>query len=97
MALFNFGKKKEAAQSALPDIRSIQVLGGGCKSCHNLLEAAQEAVKRLDLNVEVEYITDMEAIMAAGVMRTPALVVDGKVVVSGRVPKTGEIEKLLRG
>ena len=99
MALFHFGKKKEE-NKILPanhDIRSIKVLGGGCKSCHDLLIAAQEAAKRLDLNVEVEYITDMEKIMAYGAMRMPLLVVNEKIVSMGRVLKTAEVEKLLRG
>ena len=75
----------------------IQVLGSGCKNCHALYEAAKEAAKKLDLPLEVEYITDMEKIMTYGVMRMPALVVNEKVVSMGKVLKTADIEKLLRG
>ena len=75
----------------------IKVLGAGCKSCHALYEAAKEAVRNLDLNIEVEYITDMEKIMAYGVMRMPALAVNEKVVSMGKVLKAAEIEKLLKG
>ena len=75
----------------------IMVLGSGCKSCHALYEATKEAVKKLDLPLEVEYITDMEKIMAYGVMRMPALVVNEKVVSMGKVLKAADIEKLLRG
>ena len=75
----------------------IKVLGAGCKSCHMLYEAAKEAVQNLDLKVEVEYITDMEKIMAYGVMRMPALVVNDKVVSTGKVLKAAEVEKLLKG
>lgn len=78
-------------------IKSIQVLGSGCKSCRELLKNTKEAAARLDLGVEVEYITDMERIMASGVMRTPALVVNTRIVSMGRVLKPAEVEKLLRG
>ena len=82
---------------AVNGICCIKVLGSGCKSCHALYEAAKEAVKKLDLPLEVEYITDMERIMEYGVMRMPALVVNEKVVSMGKVLKTADIEKLLRG
>ena len=75
----------------------IKVLGSGCKSCHALYEATKEAVKKLDLTIEVEYITDMEMIMEYGVMRMPALVVNEKVVSMGKVLKAVDVEKLLRG
>ena len=75
----------------------VKVLGAGCKSCHELYEAAKEAVKKLDLPLEVEYITDMEKIMEYGVMRMPALVVNDKVVSMGKVLKAAEVEKLLKG
>ena len=75
----------------------VKVLGAGCKSCHELYEATKEAVKGLDLSLEVEYITDMEKIMEYGVMRMPALVVNEKVVSVGKVLKAAEVEKLLKG
>ena len=75
----------------------IKVLGAGCKSCHALYEATREAVKKLDLSIEVEYITDMEKIMEYGVMRMPALVLNDKVVSMGKVLKAAEVEKLLKG
>ena len=75
----------------------IKVLGAGCKSCHELYEATKEAVKKLDLSIEVEYITDMERIMEYGVMRMPALVVNDKVISMGKVLKAPEVEKLLKG
>ena len=104
MALFNFGKKKEERKvptcccgTPVDGICCIKVLGAGCKSCHALYEAAKEAVHSLDLNIEVEYITDMEKIMEYGVMRMPALVVNEKVVSMGKVLKAAEVEKLLKG
>lgn len=74
----------------------IKVLGAGCKSCHAQYENAQEAVKAMGLNVEVEYITDMQKVMAYGIMSMPAIVVNEKVVSMGKVLKAGELEKLLR-
>lgn len=74
----------------------IKVLGAGCKSCHEQYENAKAAVKALGLSVEVEYITDMEKVMAYGVMSMPAIVVNDKVVSMGKVLKAADVEKLLR-
>lgn len=74
----------------------IKVLGSGCKNCHDLFEAAKSAVKNMGLNVEVEYVTDMEKIMEYGVMSMPALVVHEKVVSMGKVLKATDVEKVLR-
>lgn len=102
MALFNFGKKKEEKKttgcccgSSTTDIRSVKVLGAGCKSCHAQYENAVVAVKALGLPVEVEYITDMEKVMGYGVMRMPAVVVNEKVVSMGKVLNAADVEKLL--
>ena len=73
----------------------IKVLGSGCKSCHALLEATKEAVKNMGLNIEVEYVTDMEKIMEYGVMSMPALVVNEQIASMGKVLKAAEVEKLL--
>lgn len=73
----------------------IKVLGAGCKSCHEQYENAKKAVENLGLNVEVEYITDMEKVMSYGVMSMPALLVNDKIVSVGKVLKPKEIEKLL--
>ena len=75
---------------------SIKVLGAGCKSCHAQYENAKAAVKALGLSVEVEYITDMEKVMAYGAMSMPAIVVNEQVVSMGRVLTAAEVEKLLR-
>ena len=74
----------------------IKVLGSGCKNCHALWEASKAAVQNIGLNVEVEYVTNMEKIMGYGVMRMPALVVNEKVVSMGKVLKAADVEKLLR-
>lgn len=75
---------------------NIKVLGAGCKSCHEQYENAKSAVEAMGLGVEVEYITDMEKVMAYGVMSMPALVVNDKVVSMGRVLKAADVEKLLK-
>lgn len=79
----------------LSSIESIKVLGAGCKSCHMQYENVKEAVKKLAVSVEPEYVTDMEKVMAYGVMSMPAIVVNEKVVSMGKVLKTTDVEKLL--
>lgn len=111
MALFGFGKKKKEEQNAPCSCQcgcsasagvehksgaAIQVLGTGCASCHTLLENTQEAVRNLGLNVDVEYVQDMAAIVGYGVMSLPALVAYGKVVSAGKVLKPAQIEALLK-
>ena len=59
-------------------VLSIKVLGSGCKKCHDLNEITKAAVKELGINIEVEYITDMEKIISYGVMSMPALVINEK-------------------
>ncbi len=73
----------------------IKILGAGCKSCHEQYENAKAAVKAMGLDLEVEYITDMEKVMAYGVMSMPAIVVNEKVVSMGKVLKAADVEKLL--
>lgn len=74
----------------------IKVLGAGCKSCHQLYENVKEAAAKLGLDVEVEYITDMEKVMSYGAMSMPALVINEQVVSVGKVLKEKEIEALLK-
>ena len=73
----------------------IQVLGSGCPTCKKLFELTQQAVKELDLNADVEYITDVAKIIELGVMSSPVLAVDGKPVMSGFVPDVEKIKSLL--
>ena len=74
----------------------VKILGAGCKSCHEQYENAKAAVAALGLKIEVEYITDMEKVMAYGVMSMPAIVVNDQVVSMGKVLKAADMEKLLR-
>jgi small redox-active disulfide protein 2 len=77
-------------------MKRIQVLGPGCPNCSRLASVAEEVVKELGVEYEMEKVTEITAIVAFGVMKTPALAVDGKVLVSGRVPSRDEIRELLR-
>ena len=89
---------EESAESNCCDnnkVTSIKVLGAGCKNCHEQFENAKKAVVDLGLELEVEYITDMEKIMAYGVMSMPAIVVNEKVASMGKVLKSAEVIKLL--
>ncbi len=74
---------------------NILVLGSGCKKCNQLEDATKEALKELGRTDEVGHITDFTQIAAYGVMSTPALVIDGKVVSTGKVLKPKDIVKLL--
>ena len=73
----------------------IKVLGTGCKKCNELEQATRNTIEMLDINANIEKEEDIMKIMEYGVNRTPALVVDGKVVVSGRVPSEKELNELL--
>lgn len=73
----------------------VKVLGPGCKNCVALEKAAQEAIDRLGLDATVEKVTDYATIVGYGVMATPALVVDKKVVSTGRVLTPTHIGELL--
>ncbi|MDY0133298.1 MAG: thioredoxin family protein [Desulforegulaceae bacterium] len=74
----------------------IQILGTGCAKCNKLAENAKKAAQESGISFEVEKITDMKQIMAMGVMMTPALAVDGKIKVVGKIPSPDEIKKLLK-
>ena len=74
----------------------IRVLGMGCPNCLELEKRAKEAVKQLGIKVEFEKVTDIAKIMEYGVMSTPALVVNKKVVVSGKVPSIEDLKKLIK-
>lgn len=88
--------EKKCCGKAADGICCIKVLGSGCKSCHALLEAAEEAVRSMGLTIEVEYVTDMEKIMQYGVMSMPALVINEQVISMGKVLKVNEVETFLK-
>jgi len=74
---------------------TIKILGSGCKSCITLCDNTKEAIKALGIEAEIIKITDFAEIAKYGVMSTPALVIDEKVVSFGKVLKSKEIEKIL--
>ena len=76
-------------------MKKLQILGTGCPKCQKLTEAAETAARELGLEYELEKVRDINEIMKFGVMFTPALVVDGEVKVSGKVPEVAEIKKIL--
>jgi small redox-active disulfide protein 2 len=73
----------------------VKVLGPGCANCQNLEKATRAALTDLGLEATVEKVTDYATIAGYGVMSTPALVVDEKVVLAGRVPGTAQVRELL--
>ena len=74
----------------------IEIFGPGCSRCKKLEENAREAVKKMKVKADIAKVTDMDKIIECGVMMTPALVIDGEVMSSGRIPEVEEIEKWLK-
>jgi len=73
----------------------IKILGPGCHKCHELDKRTREVVQELSLDASVEYIQDINKIIEYGILTTPGLVVNGKMVCSGHVPTKGEITRFL--
>jgi len=73
----------------------VKILGSGCANCVNLEKATRQAVNELGLDATFEKVTDHADIAAYGIMRTPGLVVDEQVLLSGRVPTTRQVKDLL--
>ena len=112
MALFEKKEKKEVsscccggkcdcesmakAERAKTEGAAVKILGSGCAKCNQLEAATKEALKQLGMDTNVDHVADFSKIAAYGVMSTPALVVDGKVVSYGKVLKTEEIVKILQ-
>lgn len=111
MALFKLGKKKEksgcccggncnsdtmtTAEPSKPEEATIKVLGSGCAKCNQLETSTKEALKELGMDTTIDHVTDFSQIASYGVMSTPALVIDGKVVSYGKVLKKEEVIKIL--
>jgi small redox-active disulfide protein 2 len=73
----------------------LQILGTGCAKCNQLAASTKAAADRLGLDYEMEKVTDFMRFAELGVMVTPALIVDGKLKVAGRVPTDADLEKML--
>lgn len=76
-------------------MKKVEVLGPGCPRCQELMKRTEQAARELGLECQVEKVSDITKITTYGVMMTPALVVDGEVVLVGKVPDSEDIKKLL--
>ena len=76
-------------------MKKVQILGTGCPKCKKLFETTQQAVKELGIEAEITKVEDINEIMKFNVMMTPALVIDGVVKATGRIPKPEEIKKMI--
>lgn len=75
----------------------IEVLGTGCPKCMSLEGNVRKALEGLSLHADVEKVTEIEQIIQRGVMSTPALVIDGKVVLQGKNPTVDQLKKIIQG
>ena len=84
------------AETAKVEGASVKVLGTGCAKCNALEASTKAALEQLGMDTTIDHVSDFSQIAAYGVMTTPALVVDGKVVSYGKVLKTDEVVKILQ-
>ncbi len=111
LGLFNFKAKKNAGTSCCGNVdvvtikkaqennangASVKVLGGGCKKCNELEANTKEALESLAMDSAIDHVTDFSQIATYGVMSTPALVIDNKVVSYGKVLTTQEVIEILK-
>ena len=110
MGLFSRNKKEKTAScccgSCTPEAMAraeagktsggVKVLGSGCAKCSALEQAAREALAELGMETAIDHVTDFTQLAAYGVMTTPALVVDGKIVSYGKVLKKEEVKALIQ-
>ncbi|UCC45336.1 MAG: TM0996/MTH895 family glutaredoxin-like protein [Candidatus Zixiibacteriota bacterium] len=76
-------------------MKEVKVLGPGCPKCEHLMKQTEQAVQELGLECSLEKVTDIQQITSYGVMMTPALVVDGQVKVTGKVPSLDDLKEML--
>ena len=76
-------------------MKHIKILGGGCPKCHKLAQHAEEAAKELNMEYDIEKVTDWKEYQKYGVMMTPALVIDEKLKASGRITSVEDIKNFL--
>jgi small redox-active disulfide protein 2 len=74
----------------------IKVLGPGCINCQTLEKRTKEAVNKLNVEAEIEKVTDMKQITSYGIMLTPGLIVNDKIEVQGKVPTVEQIQEILK-
>ncbi len=75
----------------------IEVLGTGCPKCNSTEENVRKALAELSVAADVEKVTDIQAIIQRGVLSTPALAIDGKLVLQGRIPTVDQLKALIAG
>jgi len=73
----------------------IKVLGTGCSNCKTLEKLTRQTVEELNIDATIEKVEDIQKIMEYGIMRTPGLIINGKVVLSGQIPKPTELKEIL--
>jgi len=73
-------------------MKTVKILGTGCANCKNTYALVEEVAKAKGVDIALEKVEDLQQIMAAGVMSTPGVIIDGKVVHSGGVPSRGKVE-----
>lgn len=76
-------------------MKKIQILGMGCPKCKKLAEITEKAAKELNIEYELEKVTQISDIMKFNIMSTPALAVDGNVKIAGKIPSIEEIKKII--
>ncbi len=74
---------------------NIQVLGSGCPTCKTLYNKVLKITKQIDLNLEVEYITDITKIVKLGAMSSPVFAINGKIITAGKIPDENEIKNII--
>lgn len=87
--------EKMAHAETVKGSAGVKVLGSGCEKCNELEKATIAALEELNMDTTIDHVTDFAQIAAYGVMTTPALVVDGKVVSYGKVLKKDEVKALI--
>lgn len=85
----------DAANGSGCDIKEIKVLGPGCAKCKSTFAVVEKVVKDSGIDVQLTKVDDIEEIMRYNIMSTPAIVIDGKVVLKGKVPSEMEVKQLL--
>jgi small redox-active disulfide protein 2 len=75
-----------------PNVKMIKILGTGCANCQNTLKLVKDVAKEKGIEIQLEKVEDVKKIMAFGVMSTPSVVIDGKLVHAGGVPARAKVE-----
>ncbi len=73
----------------------IRILGMGCSNCKQLHDSTLKIIDKLKIKCDVEYVTDIQKIASFGIMQTPALMINNKIVIAGLIPDLKELEKII--